>query len=231
MKAVRPSYAPATAPLPPPPGHGAGLPAATRGSLLATPPLQPAPARPESAPAVLGRNLVAARLIAGVTQHDLAAASGVSRATIAQLETGVSDPRLSTVVELAAALGVSPLVLLAGSVEVRALAALPSDLAARPVGVPQHEVARMDVLVRSGLIKDRNRAARAGAAVARSAGGPSPAAALTAGLFSATLPGAGTAVGTALGRLIGEVLGGKVVDPKGWVDGGGRVGPVGRERC
>src|SRR5436190_18814986 len=180
MKAVRPSYAPATAPLPPPPGHGAGLPAATRGSLLAAPPPQPAPARPESAAAVLGRNLVAARLIAGVTQHDLAAASGVSRATIAQLETGVSDPRLSTVVELAAALGVSPLVLLAGSVEVRVLAALPSDLAARPVGVPQHEVARMDVLVRSGLIKDRNRAARAGAAVARSAADPSPAAAITA---------------------------------------------------
>src|SRR5260221_2115723 len=78
----------------------------------------------ESIDSILAKHLVAARITPGLTQHDLAAAAGVSRATVAQLETGYSDPRLSTVVDLARALRVSPLVLLAGIPEVQALAEL-----------------------------------------------------------------------------------------------------------
>jgi transcriptional regulator with XRE-family HTH domain len=158
--------------------------------------------RRESIDSVLAKNLSAARLLAGLTQHDLAGVAGVSRATIAQLETGVSDPRLSTVVDLARALGVSPIVLLVGRADVRAIANLPNDLADRPVPVPELELSRMRLYVRSGLLKDRGRAARVGASVARAAGENDAGPTLTAGIFSAHLPGSGTAAGTALGRLL-----------------------------
>ena len=67
---------------------------------------------PPAIDTLLARNLVTARLRAGLTQFELAAAARVSRATIAQLESGDSDPRLSTLVEIAKALRISPLALL-----------------------------------------------------------------------------------------------------------------------
>jgi len=171
-------------------------------TLVSVPAPSRAPLRRESIGSVLARNLTAARLVAGLTQHELAAASGVSRATIAQLETGVSDPRLSTVVELARVFGLPPLFLLVGAAEVAALARLPEDLEARPVPLPDADVARMRHLASSGLLKDRGRAARAGATVARAAGEPSTAVTVAAGIFSAYCPGAGTAAGISLGRLL-----------------------------
>jgi transcriptional regulator with XRE-family HTH domain len=164
----------------------------------------------ESIDSTLAKNLVAARLIAGLTQHELASAAGISRATIAQLETGSSDPRLSTVVDLARALGIAPIVLLAGTPEVEAFASLseePDDLAR--LRVFPADVARMRDFVASGLLKDRLRAARLGAAIACSGLAASAAidpagVAITAGLFSAAFPGAGTTVGAALGRKLSE---------------------------
>jgi transcriptional regulator with XRE-family HTH domain len=159
--------------------------------------------RRESADSVLAKNLVAARVIAGMTQHDLATAAGVSRATVAQLETGFSDPRLSTVVDLARALGIAPIVLLSGTEEVTALAGLAKRDPGGPPAVPPAELARMRDYVESGMLKDRIRAARIGAAVARDGRADGPVGvAVTAGLFSAIAPGEGTVVGAKLGKLL-----------------------------
>ncbi|WP_082554487.1 helix-turn-helix domain-containing protein [Aeromicrobium sp. Root495] len=59
-----------------------------------------------SIPVDLGRLLVAARSSAGLSQEGLAAVSEVSRVTIAKIESGRTDPQLSTVYRLAAGLGV-----------------------------------------------------------------------------------------------------------------------------
>ncbi|HEX8911515.1 MAG TPA: helix-turn-helix domain-containing protein [Humisphaera sp.] len=163
----------------------------------ATPPVvKESPAR------VIARNLVIARDLVGFTQHELAAKSGVSRATVAQLESGGGDPRLSTIVDVAAALGISPLVLLAGRREVTALTALGRDLAERPVAIGDQDLARMREFAGSVIQRDWGRAARIGASVGRAGGCKSPGSAATAGLFSVVAPGRGTAVGTALGRLL-----------------------------
>ena len=53
----------------------------------------------------LARNVAAARQRAGWTQHQLARAADLSRATIHLIEAGACDPRLSTVTSLAKALG------------------------------------------------------------------------------------------------------------------------------
>lgn len=189
----------------PVPAGGAGAPA-TPSVQHRRPAPAPAPAGEypaavrESPDATLAKNLVVARQAAHVTQHSLAAAALVSRATVAQIETGCSDPRLSTIVDLARALGVPPYFLLVGLEEVNALIAMPAALAERALHVPPGELERMQRLIRSGMLKDRIRAARIGAAIASDAGRRPQAAAISAAIFSAIQP-AGTAVGTVLGEL------------------------------
>ena len=159
-------------------------------------------ARREPAAVVLARNLVIARDLAGMTQHDLAARSGVSRATIAQIESGGGDPRLSTISEVAQALGISVVVLLAGRRDVKAISGVCLNLASSPVRVDAQDQERMTAFAESSLARDWRRAARIGAAIGRAAGCKSPGAAATAGLFSVVVPGRGTAIGAALGRLL-----------------------------
>ena len=55
----------------------------------------------------LARNLIRIRTEKGLSQVDLAKMSGVSNAAISRVEAGLSDPALSTVRALTAALGVS----------------------------------------------------------------------------------------------------------------------------
>lgn len=71
----------------------------------------------EQAKTTLAKNLARAREAANLTQDGLAQASGLSRSTIAQLEAGEVDARLSTIVMLAQALEIQPPLLLFGQKE------------------------------------------------------------------------------------------------------------------
>ncbi len=104
----------------------------------------------ESADAVLARNLVTARVVAGITQQELAEAAGISRATIAQIETGYSDPRLSTIVELARAMELPPIWLLIGLPEVRALAQILDQAETDRSVIDPRDVAQDETVCRDG---------------------------------------------------------------------------------
>jgi transcriptional regulator with XRE-family HTH domain len=151
----------------------------------------------ESADSVLAKNLVTARVAAGVTQHELAEASGISRATIAQIETGYSDPRLSTIVELAKALELPAIFLLIGLPEVRALAQVLNRAERDRPSIDPRDVARMRQYIGTGMLKDRLRAALIGATAAKSFS-KSEQARVSAAIFSALLPGIGTEIGALL---------------------------------
>jgi transcriptional regulator with XRE-family HTH domain len=150
----------------------------------------------------LARNLSAARGAIGLSQDQLASAAGVSRATVNQIEGGASakgDPRLSTLVSLAAALGISPVFLLLGRSELDAIAEAPKSKEAKDVRshLTSEELETMRRLLRSGLAKNRTKAVEMGTTAAVTAG-------VTAGAIAAAaigttlLPGIGTALGAAL---------------------------------
>jgi transcriptional regulator with XRE-family HTH domain len=56
----------------------------------------------------LGQNLRRLRAEAGQTQEQLAAKAAVHRTVVSQLETGDREPRATTILKLAGALGVEP---------------------------------------------------------------------------------------------------------------------------
>lgn len=150
----------------------------------------------------LARNLSAARGALGLSQDQLAAAAGVSRATVNQLEGGASakgDPRLSTLVSLAAALGISPVFLLLGRNELDAIAEAPRSKEAKDVRahLTAEELETMRRLLRSGLAKNRTKAVEMGTTAAATAGVTAGAIAAAA-IGTALLPGIGTALGAAL---------------------------------
>jgi transcriptional regulator with XRE-family HTH domain len=155
----------------------------------------------ESADAKLAKNLVVARVIAGITQQELADASGISRATVAQIETGYSDPRLSTIVELAKALHMSPILLLVGPVEIQALTRLVQMENIGTPGLDTPLLLRMRQYLDTGMLKDRVRAAQVGAEAVESTAS-SPLGPISAGIFSAVSPGLATQIGARLGDLL-----------------------------
>jgi transcriptional regulator with XRE-family HTH domain len=164
----------------------------------------PFEASAESADAVLAQNLLVARVVAGITQHGLAEAAGVSRATIAQLETGRSDPRLSTIVLLARALGIPVIVLLMGKPETLALTGFLENPSS-PISLLGGDVAQMRRLLRTGRLKDRLRAAIVGADLARGLDDSAITSHVLAAIFSAIHPGPGTIAGTVLGKRLIEI--------------------------
>jgi len=151
----------------------------------------------------LGRNLVLARQAAGMTQHELARLAGVSRATVAQIESGRCDPRLSTVVLLADALQVHPLLLLIGPELLEALIAAQQGHLPDPLGalLSPREVDQMLRLVGSGHSRDSLQAGWIGSLAARNAGMDSPGR-IGAGIGSGMVPGAGTRFMAALANLL-----------------------------
>lgn len=102
----------------------------------------------------LANNLALARQLSEVSQTTLARLAGVSRATIAQMEGGESDPKLSTLVRVAAALKISPLLLLMSAEDLQALA---TDSDQKPL-LSAEEAIEAKRLLASGLKKKRSKA-------------------------------------------------------------------------
>lgn len=144
-----------------------------------------------------------AREAAGLTQHQLADMSGTSRATIAQIEAGASDPRLSTIVSISEALGVAPQLLMLGDVEIARLASVVHCYDDIMHSVPHKDDVHVlrDYLSRN-TAKDRRRAAKYAADLADTLGYDDVGARVGAAIGSATHPGIGTAIGAFLGTNV-----------------------------
>jgi transcriptional regulator with XRE-family HTH domain len=82
--------------------------------MISTEPIAIAPPATEPRRLVLhlAQNVSAARHAARLTQQELADAAELSRATVHLIEAGASDPRVSTIAQLARALNVPTLQLL-----------------------------------------------------------------------------------------------------------------------
>jgi transcriptional regulator with XRE-family HTH domain len=108
----------------------------------------------------LAQNLAIIRVATGWTQQALADAAQVSRATIAQLEAGLGDPRLSTIEQIARAVGVTPSVLLLGTPEVDELIKSHKPGGRPAFSVPPHIQEMLKLLIASGQLRHKLEAAR-----------------------------------------------------------------------
>jgi transcriptional regulator with XRE-family HTH domain len=104
----------------------------------------------------LGESLALARKAKGQTQSELADEAGLSRATIAQIEAGDADPKLSTISELAQALDVSSawLLMTEGDLEIIAEIAESGDLSNILDMLPDELMTWVNSMVRSGRKKN-----------------------------------------------------------------------------
>lgn len=157
----------------------------------------------------LARNLVLARSALTLTQDTLATSSGVSRATIAQLESASTDCRMSTLTDISAALSISPMLLLLREPDIHACAKFLQKTSVDRIlsNLPAAELKQMWTLRDSGLQRNLLRVGRFGIAAARAAGFDSSGAAIGASIGSVLLPGLGTAVGAVFGSVLGKVDG------------------------
>ncbi len=145
---------------------------------------------------VVAKNLAAARLASGMTQDELAQSASVSRATVVQLENGQGDPKVSTLADLAAALGTSPVMLLMGRGDMSAIV----EVLHHPEQVTNVElfVDEASAVAAQGSPRPAKRAAEVGKTVV-AAGGLVAAASMGSAIGTMIAPGIGTAVGAALG--------------------------------
>lgn len=190
-----------------PTAHLAGTPREPRHLLASAPAASRGRQSPTGGARVaFGRNLILARTALNLTQEALAELAGISRATIAQIETGDNDSRLSTVGELSKALGVSPLLLLLRDAELAGLTRLlPRPAVERVVQqLTPDQAAQMHAWRDSGLQRNLLRVAELGAAAAAMAGLHSRGAAVGAAIGSALEPGPGTGVGAVFGEMLSQ---------------------------
>ena len=152
----------------------------------------------------IAKNLILARHALGVTQEALAHESGVSRATIAQIESGVSDARIGTLSDLSRALGISPAILFLRPEDLTTLLKFVRQSAIEHVlqSLTPRDLDNMNRLRQTGLQKDLLKSAQSGIDAAKNAGYRSPGAIVGASIGSTVQPGLGTAIGTLLGVVL-----------------------------
>lgn len=148
----------------------------------------------------LAANLVTAREAAGFTQTELAVKAGSSRATVAQIESGRGDPRLSTLSALATALGVNTSILLFSDDDLHRLV----ELASQSNGVEDFKLSQdkkelLTQLSESRVTAERRKAARLSADFVVDKGYTGLGAAVGAAIGTGLLPGIGTVIGAFLG--------------------------------
>lgn len=152
----------------------------------------------------VARNLLLARSALRLTQDQVSEASGISRATIAQIEGAIADCRLSTINEIARALRICPLILLLRESDTANL--LKHMLRSSVDDVLRHaspaKVRQMQQLKQTGLPRALVRVAQQGAEIARAAGYTNASSQVAAGIGSVHQPGTGTAVGTIFGAMV-----------------------------
>jgi len=163
---------------------------------------------------LLGTNLAFAREAAGITQAELADRAKTSRATIAQIESGDGDPRLSTLVAIAEALFVSPCVLLLGRIDISAFVELARSRGdwATSTG-DDKDIEMLDELSSSPVVAKRRRAARMARDLASKRGFDGIGAAVGAAIGTVIWPGVGTLVGASLGVAVQAMKSGGVIGP------------------
>lgn len=155
---------------------------------------------------VLGQNLIAARTANQLTQTELAERSKVSRATIAEIESGMADPRLSTLISIAEALNTRPIMLLLDEAAIHA--AQEAGIRTSHLSeISQESINKMQEHLENDGTKGAQKAAKEGIRSLGVGGG----AAVGAAIGSVLMPGLGTIIGATLGATsaaIGASTGG-----------------------
>lgn len=156
----------------------------------------------------LAKNLVLARTVNNLTQSDIAKKANVSRATIAQIESGESDPQLSTIIAISTSLEISPVLLLMGKNDIEAIENLVENYQKK--SIPEEDIEKMRQLLSSGIKKFRIKAAKMGAEISVKLDVPSKGAIIgtTAGgaIGSSLIPGLGTIIGASLGAFFSSKI-------------------------
>ena len=151
---------------------------------------------------IIAQNLLIARTVLDWTQQQLANASGVSRATIAQLEAGLGDPRISTLELLANAMHVTAVFLLLDQGAFRALVEVKTDDAYLATLSRRRPLEALDHAINSGRYHGRMDAARLGVDAAHEAGLTGNAHSVGAGIGSARFASKGTFLGAQFAYLV-----------------------------